>query len=114
MTSFWALSQYKGAQLHHNGFCDVTIVVICVAFLILSNLRRNAKIKVYLCCFVSAFQGTPASRVRYKVDVVQFPYSASIFDVEESSGRVVTRVNLNEEPSTVFKVCTPMAVYCRR
>ncbi|XP_062493903.1 protocadherin-15 isoform X1 [Pezoporus occidentalis] len=48
--------------------------------------------------------GTPASRVRYKVDVVQFPYSASIFDVEENSGRVVTRVNLNEEPSTVFKL----------
>ncbi|XP_049666497.1 protocadherin-15 isoform X1 [Accipiter gentilis] len=48
--------------------------------------------------------GTPASRVRYKVDVVQFPYSASIFDVDENSGRVVTRVNLNEEPSTVFKL----------
>ncbi|XP_053840444.1 protocadherin-15 isoform X8 [Vidua macroura] len=48
--------------------------------------------------------GTPASRVRYKVDVVQFPYSASIFDVEENSGRVITRVNLNEEPSTVFKL----------
>ncbi|XP_066047808.1 protocadherin-15 isoform X5 [Chamaea fasciata] len=48
--------------------------------------------------------GTPASRVRYKVDVVQFPYSASIFDVEETSGRVITRVNLNEEPSTVFKL----------
>ncbi|NWI76246.1 PCD15 protein, partial [Dryoscopus gambensis] len=48
--------------------------------------------------------GTPASLVRYKVDVVQFPYSASIFDVEETSGRVVTRVNLNEEPSTVFKL----------
>ncbi|NWR21362.1 PCD15 protein, partial [Emberiza fucata] len=48
--------------------------------------------------------GTPASWVRYKVDVVQFPYSASIFDVEENSGRVVTRVNLNEQPSTVFKL----------
>uniref|UniRef100_A0A8C3N0I0 Protocadherin-15 n=1 Tax=Geospiza parvula TaxID=87175 RepID=A0A8C3N0I0_GEOPR len=48
--------------------------------------------------------GTPASRVHYKVDVVQFPYSASIFDVEENSGRVVTRVNLNEKPSTVFKL----------
>ncbi|KAM9379881.1 protocadherin-15 isoform 1-T1 [Phaethornis superciliosus] len=48
--------------------------------------------------------GTPASRVRYKVDVEQFPYSASIFDVEEDSGRVVTRVNLNEQPSTVFKL----------
>ncbi|NWY68542.1 PCD15 protein, partial [Erithacus rubecula] len=48
--------------------------------------------------------GTPASQVHYKVDVVQFPYSASIFDVEENSGRVVTRVNLNEEPSTVFKL----------
>lgn len=42
--------------------------------------------------------------MRYKVDVFQFPYSASIFDVEEDSGRVVTRVNLNEEPSTLFKV----------
>ncbi|KAL8187058.1 UNVERIFIED_CONTAM: Protocadherin-15 [Gekko kuhli] len=49
-------------------------------------------------------RGTPASLVRYKVDVVQFPYSASIFDVEEDSGRVVTRVNLNEEPSTLFKL----------
>ncbi|XP_066474848.1 protocadherin-15 isoform X2 [Tiliqua scincoides] len=48
--------------------------------------------------------GTPASRVRYKVDVFQFTYSASIFDVEEDSGRVVTRVNLNEEPSTLFKL----------
>ncbi|XP_060097226.1 protocadherin-15 isoform X3 [Heteronotia binoei] len=48
--------------------------------------------------------GTPASLVRYKVDVFQFPYSASIFDVEEDSGRVVTRVNLNEEPSTLFKL----------
>ncbi|XP_075791144.1 protocadherin-15 isoform X2 [Pelodiscus sinensis] len=48
--------------------------------------------------------GTPASRVRYKVDVIQFPYSASIFDVEENSGRVITRVNLNEEPSTIFKL----------
>ncbi|XP_041426789.1 protocadherin-15 isoform X2 [Xenopus laevis] len=48
--------------------------------------------------------GTPASKVRYKVDVVQFPYSASIFDVEENTGRVLTRVNLNEEPSTIFKL----------
>ncbi|XP_053548881.1 protocadherin-15 [Bombina bombina] len=48
--------------------------------------------------------GTPASRVRYKVDVVQFPYSASIFDVEENTGRVITRVNLNEDPTTVFKL----------
>ncbi|XP_063817808.1 protocadherin-15 isoform X1 [Pseudophryne corroboree] len=46
--------------------------------------------------------GTPASHVRYKVDVVRFPYSASIFDVEENTGRVVTRVNLNEDPSTIF------------
>ncbi|XP_074855692.1 protocadherin-15 [Carettochelys insculpta] len=48
--------------------------------------------------------GTPASHVRYKVDVIQFPYSGSIFDVEENSGRVITRVNLNEEPSTIFKL----------
>eukprot|EP00079_Xenopus_tropicalis_P037335 XP_017951106.1 PREDICTED: protocadherin-15 [Xenopus tropicalis] len=48
--------------------------------------------------------GTPASKVRYKVDVVQFPYSASIFDVEENTGRVLTRVNLNEEPSTIFRL----------
>ncbi|XP_056385985.1 protocadherin-15 [Hyla sarda] len=48
--------------------------------------------------------GTAASHVRYKVDVSQFPYSASIFDVEENSGRVVTRVNLNEDPSTIFRL----------
>ncbi|XP_075469049.1 protocadherin-15 isoform X1 [Ascaphus truei] len=48
--------------------------------------------------------GTSASKVRYKVDVVQFSYSASIFDVEENTGRVITRVNLNEEPSTIFKL----------
>ncbi|GCB74376.1 hypothetical protein scyTo_0003466 [Scyliorhinus torazame] len=49
-------------------------------------------------------QGSPASRVRYKVDITEFPYSASIFEVEEDTGRVLTRVNLNEEPSTIFKL----------
>ncbi|XP_045423997.1 protocadherin-15 isoform X3 [Lemur catta] len=48
--------------------------------------------------------GLPGSRVRYRVDDVVFPYPASIFDVEEDSGRVVTRVNLNEEPTTIFKL----------
>uniref|UniRef100_A0A8C6BLD9 Protocadherin-15 n=1 Tax=Monodon monoceros TaxID=40151 RepID=A0A8C6BLD9_MONMO len=48
--------------------------------------------------------GLPASRVRYRVDDVQFPYPASIFDVEEDSGIVMTRVNLNEEPTTIFKL----------
>ncbi|TSK22798.1 Protocadherin-15 [Bagarius yarrelli] len=48
--------------------------------------------------------GTPANRVRYRVDQEQSPYSGSIFDVEETSGRVVTKVNLNEEPSTTFKL----------
>lgn len=56
------------------------------------------------------FQGMPASRVRYRVDDVQFPYPASIFDVEEDSGRVVTRVNLNEEPTTIFKVSVPFCL----
>nr|KAF6322678.1 protocadherin related 15 [Pipistrellus kuhlii] len=48
--------------------------------------------------------GLPASRVRYRVDGVQSPYPASIFDVEEDSGTVITRVNLNEEPTTIFKL----------
>ncbi|KFO30211.1 Protocadherin-15 [Fukomys damarensis] len=48
--------------------------------------------------------GLPASHVRYRVDDVQFPYPASIFDIEEDSGRVITRVNLNEEPTTIFKL----------
>ncbi|XP_035257062.1 protocadherin-15-like isoform X2 [Anguilla anguilla] len=48
--------------------------------------------------------GTAASRVRYRVDLDQFPYSGSIFDVEADSGRVVTRVNLNEEPSVTFRL----------
>uniref|UniRef100_A0A8C2RZG8 Cadherin domain-containing protein n=1 Tax=Capra hircus TaxID=9925 RepID=A0A8C2RZG8_CAPHI len=50
------------------------------------------------------YTGLPASRVRYRVDDVQFPYPASIFDVEEDSGRIITRVNLNEEPTTIFKL----------
>uniref|UniRef100_A0AAQ4P9P7 Protocadherin-15 n=1 Tax=Gasterosteus aculeatus aculeatus TaxID=481459 RepID=A0AAQ4P9P7_GASAC len=48
--------------------------------------------------------GTPASFVRYKVDLQRSPYSGSIFDVEEVTGRVVTKVNLNEEPSVTFKL----------
>ncbi|XP_042565502.1 protocadherin-15a isoform X2 [Clupea harengus] len=46
--------------------------------------------------------GTPASLVRYRVDQEQSPYSGSIFDVEEDTGRIITKVNLNEEPSTTF------------
>uniref|UniRef100_A0A8C1J0D3 Protocadherin-15 n=1 Tax=Cyprinus carpio TaxID=7962 RepID=A0A8C1J0D3_CYPCA len=48
--------------------------------------------------------GTAASRVHYKVDLEQFLYSTSIFDVEETLGNVLTRVNLNEEPNTKFSV----------
>uniref|UniRef100_A0A673ADD8 Protocadherin-15 n=1 Tax=Sphaeramia orbicularis TaxID=375764 RepID=A0A673ADD8_9TELE len=48
--------------------------------------------------------GTPASFVRYRVDHTRSPYSGSIFDVEELTGRVVTKVNLNEEPSLTFKL----------
>lgn len=49
-------------------------------------------------------QGTPAGRVRYKVDRESYPYSASIFDVGEQTGHVVTKVNLNEEPTLTFSV----------
>ena len=49
-------------------------------------------------------QGTPASLVRYRVEDDQSPYSGSIFDVEEESGRIITKVNLNEQPSVTFKV----------
>ncbi|KAM4525021.1 protocadherin-15-like [Odontesthes bonariensis] len=48
--------------------------------------------------------GTPASLVHYKVDQEAYPYSASIFDVEEEAGHVVTRVNLNEEPNLKFSL----------
>uniref|UniRef100_A0A3Q3RC81 Protocadherin-15 n=1 Tax=Monopterus albus TaxID=43700 RepID=A0A3Q3RC81_MONAL len=48
--------------------------------------------------------GTPAGRVRYKVDQDAYPYSASIFDVEEQTGHVVTRVNLNEQPNLKFSL----------
>lgn len=44
------------------------------------------------------------------MDDVQFPYPASIFNVEEDSGRVITRVNLNEEPTTIFKVGVPFSL----
>ncbi|KAF7664475.1 hypothetical protein LDENG_00175920 [Lucifuga dentata] len=48
--------------------------------------------------------GTPASFIRYRVDHDQSPYSGSIFDVEEETGRVITKVNLNEEPSVTFRL----------
>ncbi|KAJ4940148.1 hypothetical protein JOQ06_026457, partial [Pogonophryne albipinna] len=48
--------------------------------------------------------GTPAGVVRYKVNQEAYPYSASIFDVEEKTGHVVTRVNLNEEPNLKFSL----------
>nr|XP_019938424.1 PREDICTED: protocadherin-15-like [Paralichthys olivaceus] len=49
-------------------------------------------------------KGTPAGLVRYKVDQEAYPYSASIFDVDEHTGHVVTRVNLNEEPNLMFSL----------
>ncbi|XP_029953285.1 protocadherin-15-like [Salarias fasciatus] len=48
--------------------------------------------------------GTPAGLVRYRLEQDAYPYSASIFDVEEESGHVVTRVNLNEEPNLKFRL----------
>ncbi|XP_068611043.1 protocadherin-15-like [Brachionichthys hirsutus] len=48
--------------------------------------------------------GTPAGLVHYKVDLEAYPYSASIFGVEEKTGNVVTRVNLNEEPNLKFNL----------
>lgn len=54
----------------------------------------------------SCSQGTPASRVRYRLDLDEDPYSGSIFDVDEITGSVITRVNLNEEPNLVFSVST--------
>ncbi|XP_077481795.1 protocadherin-15b [Stigmatopora argus] len=48
--------------------------------------------------------GTPAGLVRYKVDQEPYSYSASIFEVEEYSGNVITRVNLNEEPNLKFSL----------
>ncbi|XP_061612296.1 protocadherin-15-like [Phyllopteryx taeniolatus] len=47
---------------------------------------------------------TPAGLVRYKVDHAAYSYSASIFEVEEYTGNVVTRVNLNEEPNLKFSL----------
>lgn len=38
------------------------------------------------------------------MDQDRSPYSGSIFDVEEETGRVITKVNLNEEPSVTFEV----------
>uniref|UniRef100_A0A673HXY9 Protocadherin-15 n=1 Tax=Sinocyclocheilus rhinocerous TaxID=307959 RepID=A0A673HXY9_9TELE len=48
--------------------------------------------------------GTPASKVRYKVDQDLSPYSGRIFDVETDTGRVITKVNLNEQPNAVFRL----------
>ncbi|KAG5262830.1 hypothetical protein AALO_G00279370 [Alosa alosa] len=57
---------------------------------------------------VSAKDGDPPdtadSRIHYQVDTEQFPYSTSLFGVEEGTGQVVTRVNLNEEPNAKFNL----------
>lgn len=42
--------------------------------------------------------------MRYRVDYEAHPYSASIFGVDEKTGNVATRVNLNEEPNLKFSV----------
>lgn len=47
------------------------------------------------------------------MDLEHFPYSSSIFDVEENSGNVLTRVNLNEEPNTKFSVSTQQQVWTK-
>ncbi|XP_072522693.1 protocadherin-15b isoform X1 [Salminus brasiliensis] len=47
---------------------------------------------------------TPASQVHYQVDLEQFHYSTSIFDVDKDTGSILTRVNLNEEPNTKFNL----------
>lgn len=58
----------------------------------------------YICCSHLSLQGTAASFVRYRVDMGRSPYSGSIFDVELQTGRVITKVNLNEQPSVTFQV----------
>uniref|UniRef100_A0A8C6STF4 Protocadherin-related 15b n=1 Tax=Neogobius melanostomus TaxID=47308 RepID=A0A8C6STF4_9GOBI len=48
--------------------------------------------------------GTPAGFIRYRADHKAYPYSASIFEVDEHKGHVLTRVNLNEEPNLKFSL----------
>uniref|UniRef100_A0A6Q2YU46 Cadherin domain-containing protein n=1 Tax=Esox lucius TaxID=8010 RepID=A0A6Q2YU46_ESOLU len=48
--------------------------------------------------------GTPASHVRYRLELEEDPYSTRIFDVDQVTGSVITRVNLNEEPNLVFSL----------
>uniref|UniRef100_A0A9J8BG56 Protocadherin-15 n=1 Tax=Cyprinus carpio carpio TaxID=630221 RepID=A0A9J8BG56_CYPCA len=48
--------------------------------------------------------GMPASKVRYRVDQDLSLYSGSIFDVETDTGRVITKVNLNEQPNAIFRL----------
>lgn len=81
-------------------------ILTCPINLTLMSLKMwKANCSFSSCIFIS-FQGTPASFVRYRVDLDRSPYSGSIFDVEEETGRIVTKVNLNEEPSVTFKVST--------
>ncbi|KAA0718253.1 Protocadherin-15 Precursor [Triplophysa tibetana] len=48
--------------------------------------------------------GMAASKVRYRVDQEQSPYSGNIFDVVQDTGRIITKVNLNEQPTAVFRL----------
>ena len=65
------------------------------------NKRCSSGVKQ---CPLLSVQGTPAGMVRYRVDHQAHLYSSSIFNVEETTGNVVTRVNLNEEPNLKFSV----------
>lgn len=87
------LSTSKLRWLEQSLTCPINLTLV--------SLKTSFSSRIFL-----SLQGTPASFVRYRVDLDRSPYSGSIFDVEEDTGRIVTKVNLNEEPSVTFKVST--------
>lgn len=93
------LSISKLRRLEHILTCLINLTL-------LSSKKCKKQTSLFSSPVFISFQGTPASFVRYRVDLDRSPYSGSIFDVEEETGIIVTKVNLNEEPSVTFKVST--------
>uniref|UniRef100_A0A8C2CAD2 Protocadherin-15 n=1 Tax=Cyprinus carpio TaxID=7962 RepID=A0A8C2CAD2_CYPCA len=65
----------------------------------------NAEKGTVITTVLAEDQDPPGTGVlRYRVDQDLSPYSGSIFDVETDTGRVITKVNLNEQPNAIFRL----------
>uniref|UniRef100_A0A8C1L8V6 Protocadherin-15 n=1 Tax=Cyprinus carpio TaxID=7962 RepID=A0A8C1L8V6_CYPCA len=92
---------FEVEALDHGGVLPPGMATVIVRITV-RPLRMCSRDVLILTVFLP--QGMPASKVRYRVDQDLSLYSGSIFDVETDTGRVITKVNLNEQPNAVFRL----------